>query len=63
MRKRGSQGGYATLIVLALLGLVLGLAMANTRTLHHLRKEIDRMERLQTGTGHRSALPSTDASE
>ena len=62
MRVRAERSrGYATLIVLVLLGLVLALAMANVRILGHLDREIDRVDRLQTGTEHRSVLPERDA--
>jgi hypothetical protein len=43
--RRAGQGGFAVLIALLLLGLMVGFVMANTGALFHLKREVKNVER------------------
>jgi hypothetical protein len=43
--RRPGQGGFAVLIALLLLGLMVGFVMANTGALYHLKREVKNVER------------------
>lgn len=47
LHPRGSQRGIATVIVLVVFTVVLLLVLGNTVALHHLKREIQRVEKVQ----------------
>ncbi len=57
-RSRGTKRGSATLVVFILLTIMVALIVANSVTLHHLRRELRLIERGQLKKYETNAAPA-----